>query len=77
MTEVIKKSLKESTVARWTALGIISITMFAGYMLTDIMSPLNPMLESQLKWTSTDYGVFTSAYGWLNVFFIMLILGAW
>lgn len=75
MTEVIKKSLRESTVARWSALGIISITMFAGYMLTDIMSPLKPMLESQLKWTSTDYGVFTSAYGWLNVFFIMLILG--
>lgn len=75
MTEVIKKSLRESTVARWSALGIISITMFAGYMLTDIMSPLKPMLEEQLKWTSTDYGVFTSAYGWLNVFFIMLILG--
>ncbi|MCD6180150.1 MAG: MFS transporter [Bacteroidales bacterium] len=75
MTEVIKQSLRDSKVARWTALGIISITMFAGYMLTDIMSPLKPMLESQLKWTSTDYGVFTSAYGWLNVFFIMLILG--
>lgn len=75
MTESIKQSLRESTAARWTALGIISITMFAGYMLTDIMSPLKPMLETQLKWTSTDYGVFTSAYGWLNVFFIMLILG--
>ena len=75
MTEVIKQSLRESKTARWTALGIISITMFAGYMLTDIMSPLKPMLEAQLKWTSTDYGVFTSAYGWLNVFFIMLILG--
>ncbi|RLD37279.1 MAG: MFS transporter [Bacteroidetes bacterium] len=75
MTEVIKQSLRDSKVARWTALGIISITMFAGYMLTDIMSPLKPLLESQLKWTSTDYGVFTSAYGWLNVFFIMLILG--
>lgn len=75
MTEFIKQSLRDSKAARWAALGIISITMFAGYLLTDIMSPLKPMLESQLKWTSTDYGVFTSAYGWLNVFFIMLILG--
>lgn len=75
MTEVIKNSLRDSKAARWAALGIISITMFAGYMLTDIMSPLKPMLESQLKWTSTDYGFFTSAYGWLNVFFVMLILG--
>jgi MFS family permease len=49
--------------------------MFAGYFLTDVMSPLKPMLESQLKWSSTEYGVFTSAYGWLNVFFVMLILG--
>lgn len=75
MTEVIKQTLRDSKAARWSALGIISITMFAGYMLTDIMSPLKPMLESQLKWTSTDYGVFTSAYGWLNVFFVLLILG--
>jgi len=75
MTETIKTSLRDSKAARWAALGIISITMFAGYMLTDIMSPLKPMLESQLKWSSTEYGFFTSAYGWLNVFFVMLILG--
>jgi len=75
MTEVIKQSLRDSKAARWSALGIISITMFAGYMLTDIMSPLKPMLESQFAWTSTDYGIFTSAYGWLNVFFVLLIIG--
>ncbi|HEY9113138.1 MAG TPA: MFS transporter [Bacteroidales bacterium] len=75
MTETIKTSLRDSKAARWAALGIISITMFAGYLLTDIMSPLKPMLESQLKWSSTEYGFFTSAYGWLNVFFVMLILG--
>jgi MFS family permease len=71
----VKQSLRDSKAARWTALGIISITMFAGYMLTDIMSPLKPMLEEQFKWSSTEYGVFTSAYGWLNVFFLMLIFG--
>ena len=75
MTEVIKQSLRDSKAARWSALGIISITMFAGYMLTDIMSPLKPMLEAQCAWTSTDYGIFTSAYGWLNVFFVLLIIG--
>ena len=75
MTEVIKQSLRDSKAARWAALGIISITMFAGYMLTDIMSPLKPMLEQQFSWTSTEYGIFTSAYGWLNVFFGLLIVG--
>ncbi len=75
MTELIKTTLRDSKAARWSALAIVSITMFAGYFLTDVMSPLKPMLESQLKWSSTEYGVFTSAYGWLNVFLVMLILG--
>jgi len=75
MVKEIQKSLRDSKVARWSALGIISITMFAGYFLTDVMSPLKPMLESQFGWSSTNYGIFTSAYGWLNVFFGMLIIG--
>ena len=75
MTEAIRTTLRDNKAARWTALGIISITMFAGYFFTDIMSPLKPMLEAQLKWSSQDYGFFTSAYGWLNVFFGMLIIG--
>jgi MFS family permease len=75
MTEAIKTTLRDSKAARWTALAIISITMFGGYFFADIMSPLKPMLESQLKWDSQDYGIFTSAYGWFNVFFGMLIIG--
>jgi len=73
--EQIRKSLRDKKGARWAALGIISITMFAGYFLTDVMSPLKPLLEEQYGWSSTSYGVFTSAYGWLNVFFGMLIIG--
>ncbi len=73
--ETIKNSLRESKIARWSALGIISITMFAGYFLTDVMSPLKPMLEEQFGWSSTGYGLFTSAYGWFNVFMGMLIFG--
>jgi MFS family permease len=75
MTEVIKQSLRDSKAARWSALAIISITMFAGYFLTDVMSPLKPLLESEFGWSSTNYGIFTSAYGWFNVFLLMLIFG--
>lgn len=71
----IKSTLRDSKTARWSALAIISITMFAGYFLTDVMSPLKPMLETEFGWSSTSYGIFTSAYGWLNVFLVMLILG--
>ncbi len=75
MKEQITTTLRDSKAARWSALAIVSITMFAGYFLTDVMSPLKPMLEQQFGWSSTNYGLFTSAYGWFNVFLGMLILG--
>lgn len=75
MTEQIQRKLNDSKAARWTALAIVAFTMLCGYFLTDVMSPLKPMLEEELAWTSTDFGIFTSAYGWFNVFFLMLIFG--
>ncbi|MCK9311262.1 MAG: MFS transporter [Bacteroidales bacterium] len=74
MTKV-QKSIRNSTVARWAALCIVSFTMMAAYFFTDVMSPLKTLLESQMGWDSSDYGFFTSAYGWFNVFFLMLIFG--
>ncbi len=75
MVETIKRSLRDSAAARWTALFIVSFTMMCGYFLTDVMSPLAGLLESQLGWSRADYGTYTSAYGWFNVFLFMLILG--
>ncbi len=75
MTDAIKRSLRESKAARWTALGIVSFTMMCGYFMTDVMAPLKSLLESTLGWDSENYGLFTSAYGWFNVFFLMLFLG--
>jgi len=75
MKEAIKRSLRDSAAARWSALAIVSITMLCGYFLTDVMAPLKPMLEQQLGWNSSEYGFFTSAYGWFNVFLLMLIVG--
>lgn len=54
---------------------MVAFTMLCGYILTDVMSPLKPMLEKELLWDSLDYGIFTSAYGWFNVFAFMLIIG--
>ncbi|MBE0676956.1 MAG: MFS transporter [Bacteroidales bacterium] len=73
--EKIRKTLADSKVARWTALGVVAFTMLCGYYLTDVMAPLKTMLEQQLSWSSSEYGTFTGAYGWFNVFLIMLILG--
>lgn len=75
MIEKVHRTLRDSKAARWTALAVVAFTMLCGYFLTDVMSPLKPMLEKELLWTSTDYGIFTSAYGWFNVFLLMLIFG--
>jgi MFS family permease len=75
MVETIKQSLRESKTARWTALAIVSFTMLCGYYFTDVMGPLKPMIEQQLGWSSSQYGFFTSAYAWFNVFLGMLVFG--
>ncbi len=75
MVEKIQKSLRDSKTARWFALGVVSFTMLCGYYLSDVMAPLKGLLEEQLTWNSSDYGFFTSAYGWFNVFLFMLIIG--
>jgi nitrate/nitrite transporter NarK len=73
--ETITNTLRDSKAARWTALAVVAFTMLCGYYLTDVMAPLKPMLEKELLWNSAEYGFFTSAYGWFNVFLVMLILG--
>ena len=75
MTEKIQKLLSDSKSARWTALLIVSFTMFTGYYLTDVMSPLERMLDKELHWSATDYGWFSGSYSWFNVFFFFLIFG--
>ncbi|MDD2548689.1 MAG: MFS transporter [Bacteroidales bacterium] len=73
--EKIKQTLRDSAAARWAALFIVSFTMLCAYFLADAMAPLKGLLEGQLSWDSSDYGFFTSAYGWFNVFLFMLIFG--
>lgn len=74
MTNAIKQTLRDSKKARWTALVILSFTMFAGYMFTEVISPLKPIMERTLAMNSSDYGFITSAYGLFNVFLAMLII---
>lgn len=70
-----KKSLRESKTARWVVLALVSFTMMCMYYLTDAMAPLQERLQAKLLWTASDYGLFTSGYGWFNVFLLMLVFG--
>jgi len=73
-TDLIQQTLRDSKRARWTAVLILSFTMFAAYMFTEVISPLKPILERTYGWDPTDFGTVTSAYGLFNVFFFMLII---
>ena len=79
MTTVTKR-LNDSAAARWLALIIVSFTMMCGYFITDVMAPLEDLLtklpaEGGLGWSSDDYGFFSGAYGYINVFLLMLFFG--
>ncbi len=73
MTEKIKQSLRDSSKARWTALILASLSIFGAYYFNYALSSIKPMLESILGWNSEDFGTYTSAYAWFNVFLFMLI----
>lgn len=74
MTKALQQTLRDKPIARWSALAIVSITMMCGYFLTDVISPLENIL-TQSGWTSEDYGFFSGAYGYINVFLLMLFFG--
>lgn len=82
MTQAIQQKLSDSKSARWTVLVIVSVTMMFGYFFTDVMSPLEPLLTAAkgdgglgLGWSSDDYGFFSGAYGYFNVFLLLLFFG--
>ncbi|MGX8697738.1 MAG: MFS transporter, partial [Prevotella sp.] len=77
MTEIIRQRLNDSPVARWTVLFIVATAMMMGYFVNDVMSPLETLLElprseGGLGWTPADYGFFSGASGFINVFLLML-----
>ena len=66
-------TLKDSKSKRWIVLALVSVTMLCGYYLTDAMAPLETRLEIALSWNASDYGFYSGAYGWFNVFLLMLV----
>ena len=71
----VQSKLNDKAWARWSALLIVAFTMMAAYYVNDVMAPLKSMLEGELHWTSGEFGIFTGAYSFLNVFLLMLIWG--
>lgn len=75
MNDLKQKRLNDSAAMRWGALAIVAFTMMAAYYVNDVAAPLKTMLETKLGWNSSEFGFFTGAYSFLNVFLLMLIWG--
>ncbi|MDO5664127.1 MAG: MFS transporter [Bacteroidia bacterium] len=73
MVEKIHTTLRDSSVARWSALLLLSATMFVAYMFIDVLAPLSTMLETSLKWTPATFGAVAGSEYFLNVFVLFLI----
>ncbi|MBP5740753.1 MAG: MFS transporter [Bacteroidales bacterium] len=75
MSEKILKLMNDSPAARWTALILIALMMFFGYMFVDVMSPLQALVENQRGWTPDIFGTYASAEYILNVCGFLIIAG--
>jgi len=72
--EHAKKLLKDSAAIRFTVLFMISILMFGTYWFQDGLGPLKGLFESQLGFTSSQFGMLISSTTWANLA-LMIILG--
>lgn len=73
MTQVTPKTIRDNAGIRWLVLILIALTMFFAYMFVDVLSPLKTMLEEQIHWDSTVFGLYAGSEFFLNVFVLFLI----
>ncbi len=65
----------ESQWLKWIVLLLTSITLVSSYFLMEAMAPLMTVLEKQMGWTATEFGILHWSYSWFIVFLFGLIIG--
>lgn len=73
MTKVLQSTLRDSALARWTALLLLALAMFCSHVFMDILSPIKDLMLSEKGWSSTVFGTMQGAETFLNVFIFFLI----
>ncbi len=73
MTEIVKKTLRDSAGARWLVLLLLAFAMFCSYIFMDILSPIKDLMQSERSWDSTAFGTMQGSETFLNVFVFFLI----
>ncbi|MDE7394109.1 MAG: MFS transporter, partial [Muribaculaceae bacterium] len=73
MTQQVRQLLNDRPAVRWTALILLALAMFFGYMFVDVLSPLQTALQDTKNWDPETYGRFAGSETFLNVFIFFLI----
>lgn len=68
-----RQLLSDRPAVRWTALVLLAMAMFFGYMFMDVLSPLQTALQDTKGWDPETYGRFAGSETFLNVFIFFLI----
>ena len=74
-TETLCRTLRDSAAMRWTALVLVALMMFFGYMFVDVMSPIQALMESQRGWTPDIFGTYAASEYILTVCGFLIIAG--
>jgi MFS family permease len=72
--EKAKKLIKDSAAIRFSVLAMVSVLMFGTYWFQDALGPLKGLFESELGFTSTQFGLLISSTTWANLA-LMIIVG--
>jgi MFS family permease len=75
MTEINKKTLRDSAAMRWLVMLLISGLMFATYYFQDFYSGLKDLMESEFGFTSEEFGRIIGLTTIANVFGMIIVGG--
>lgn len=73
--EAIKRRLNDSAGVRWLVLILLSLLTVGTYWFQDFFSGLKPLMEAQLGFSSSDYGLLISSTTWANLAGMIIIGG--
>jgi MFS family permease len=73
--ETIKKTLRDSTPMRWFVLVLLSALIFATYWYQDFFSGLKSLMESEMGFTSEEFGRLIGLTTIANMFGMIIIGG--
>lgn len=66
-----------SATLRWTVIVLLVMAMAGGYMMVYALSPLQAWLQTSEGWSAMDYGRYSSAESFLNVFCGLLLVSGY